>query len=224
MRSLPEPVLAALRAQLQIRAGMLQAGARRVGWKVAASIPGVEDHLGSGGRVFGYLTSATELMPGQEGPPGRTAQLCAETELAIKLEHALAAGADREAAAAAIGGLGVALELVDVGAGSSMHEVIAGNVYHQAVAFHFPSPAVRSVPSPLSAWLTIGQTSFHTESDVDVAAVVVEMANMLGSVGEQLQAGDRIIAGSLLHQPITANRSAAAGIAGLGDVSCRTAP
>ena len=97
-------------------------------------------------------------------------------------------------------------------------------MYHKAVAFHFPSPAVRSVPSPLSAWLTIGQTSFHTESDVDVAAVVVEMANMLGSVGEQLQAGDRIIAGSLLHQPITANRSAAAGIAGLGDVSCRTAP
>ena len=73
------------------------------------------------------------------------------------------------------------MELVDVGAGSSVHEVIAGNVHHQAVAFHFPSPAVRSVPSPLSAWLTIGQTTFHTESDIDVAAAVLEMAN-----GDQL--------------------------------------
>ena len=41
-RNLPEPVLAALRPQLQIRAGMLQTGAQRVGWKVATSIPNVE--------------------------------------------------------------------------------------------------------------------------------------------------------------------------------------
>jgi len=87
-------------------------------------------------------------------------------------------------------------------------------VYHKAVAFHFPSPAVRSVPSPLSARLTIGQTSYRTESDVELAAVVLEMANMLGPVGEQLQAGDRIIAGSLLHQPITADRTADLGGSG----------
>ena len=57
----------ALRAQLELRRGVLVQGAEAVGWNVAASIPGVGDR-GLDGLVFGYLTSATVVIPGALGP------------------------------------------------------------------------------------------------------------------------------------------------------------
>ena len=57
------PVSAAVRTQLAARAALVAAGARPLGWKIAASIPGVPADEGADGLIFGYLTSAT-MIPG----------------------------------------------------------------------------------------------------------------------------------------------------------------
>jgi hypothetical protein len=58
---------------------MLAAGARPLGWKIAASIPGVRPDDGVGGLIFGYLTSDIAMKAGGSFRPGTTVQLCAES-------------------------------------------------------------------------------------------------------------------------------------------------
>jgi 2-keto-4-pentenoate hydratase len=107
-------VEAALRAQLEVRRGVLAHGADAVGWKIAASIPGVEEGAGAGGLVFGFLTTATLMPAGGRFSAGITVNLCGEVELGLMIGRDVAADADLETAAASVDAVGVALEIVDV--------------------------------------------------------------------------------------------------------------
>jgi 2-keto-4-pentenoate hydratase len=99
---------AALRAQLARREALLATGARHVGWKIAKSMPGVE------ATIFGNLTTSTVLEPGGCYDPVPSGSLRAETELAVKVGGPIDPAAGPDACAAAVTGVGVALEIVDV--------------------------------------------------------------------------------------------------------------
>jgi hypothetical protein len=90
----------------------LAAGATRVGWKIGHGIPEVQTIVGDQ-PVIGYLTSRTLLVDGSAWSR-QGEDLRAETELGVVLANELHAGAGPAEAAGAIGGLCVALEIVDL--------------------------------------------------------------------------------------------------------------
>jgi 2-keto-4-pentenoate hydratase len=216
---LPGPVLAALQAQMGARRAAIDGGAAHVGWKVARSIPGVEDYLGFDGTVFGYLTSSTVLAPDSSYRIADAAEPCAETEFAVQLGRDLLPNASTTAVSMAIAGIGVALELVDVGVGTGMHDVIAQDVFHRAVAFG-PTREVAALPADAQAWLRVnGELRETVPATTQLAETVALMARLLDGLGEQLLAGDRIICGSLTHVRVEPGDQVTAEIAGLGSVS-----
>jgi 2-keto-4-pentenoate hydratase len=215
---------AALQTQLETRRGVLAHGAAPVGWKIAASIPGVEEDAGLDGLVFGYLTTATLLPADGHFSAGTTLDLCAEVELAVRVSRHVAPDADPEAVAAAVDGVTVALEIVDVNHRGAMHEVVVGNVFHRGVAF---GPTQRTPkPAPVTAWLKIdGQTLTTQTVEIDVARTVWTMTQLLAAVDQRLQAGAWIIGGSLIHHPIAPGHQLTAILGGgLGEVSLTIDP
>ena len=219
MNGLPEPIAEALTAQLEQRQAVLSDGARHVGWKVAASMPGVDEYLGPDGIVFGYLTSATVLPAGASFPAARASELYAETELAVHLGAEVRADADARCVEDAIAGLAVAVELVDTARPSGgTHEMIAANVFHRAVFFG----AERSrdaLDSDARGWVRVNQTvRAEAQLESTVARSVVALAGLLAATDQGLLAGDRIILGSLTHVPVEAGDAVTAGIDGLGEL------
>jgi 2-keto-4-pentenoate hydratase len=53
----------------------------------------------------------------------------------------------------------------------------------------------------------------------DPIAVICDVARVLEACGEQLAAGDRILAGSVVHVPVGPGARATARIRGLGDAT-----
>ena len=190
------PVADAIRAQLAVWRATLDAGAERVGWKLGLNIPEIEE------PVVGHLTTATLLESGGTFRAEGAEQLRAETELAIEL------GRD-----AAIGGYGVALELVDVE--RPPEGIVEANVFHRAVVL---GPRVAAAPRGEARALVDGSVVATAPVAGDPAEVVRVVGQLLGAAGERLLAGDVIIAGSLTHVPITAGRRVTAEIDGLGSV------
>ena len=153
---LPEPIAQALLAQLDNRRRVLSGKAGHVGWKIAKSMPGVADHLGPDGAVFGYLTSTSMLQSGQQYRTHAVPSLRAETELAVTLGCDVDPIADPATCRDAIAGVAVALEIVDVAQppGGDMHDIIAKNVFHRAVAFG-PVHPLAALPVQATANITV---------------------------------------------------------------------
>jgi 2-keto-4-pentenoate hydratase len=213
---------AALRSQLDAWRRTLADGAGQVGWKVAASIPGIADDDGADGLVFGYLTSATVLSAGGRLTAGPTVGLAAEVELAILVSRDVTATGGK-GWYEAVGGLAVALEIVEVDHNASMHAAVTSNVFHRAVAFG-PLRGDDASDS-LTAQLKIdGQVVATQRVQVDPAQTVLTMAQLLAAVDQELQAGDLIIGGSLIHVPIEPNHEVTASLEGLGEIALRIDP
>src|SRR3954469_5903267 len=119
MVDLHPTIAAGLAAQLAARRAALDAGARRVGWKLAYGIAEVEELAGDE-PVVGHLTSATLLPPGGAYHARADRELRVETELAVEVGEG-----------GAIAGLAVALEVVDVGRPPhGARALVAANVLH----------------------------------------------------------------------------------------------
>ena len=100
----------AVETQLAARTRILENGAASVGWKMAASIPGIDADEGVDGSIFGFLTSDTTLTAGGQVDAGVTVDMCAEVELAVAIGHDVIPDADFDMVAAAVAGIAVALE------------------------------------------------------------------------------------------------------------------
>jgi 2-keto-4-pentenoate hydratase len=197
---------------------MLAHGAAPVGWKIAASIPGVDARDGCEGLIFGFLTTASVLPAGGPFSTGPTVDLCGEVELGVRLGSDVDPDADLEAATAAVDAVGVALEIVDVDIDGAMHEVVTSNVFHRALTFG-PARQVVDLRS-VTARLRIDGQMVSTQSHrVDPGGTVWTMARLLGAVDERLRAGDWIIGGSIIHVPVAAGQQVTAMLDGLGEVS-----
>jgi 2-keto-4-pentenoate hydratase len=192
----------------------LGAGAQRVGWKLGV---GDRERIGEG-PVAGHLTSATQLEPEGVYQAGEPVDLRADAEVALELAHDVDPGADRDSALAAIGGYGAALEIVDLGHPTDAAEtVVARNVFHRAFAL---GGLDRSWPrAQVEGQLIVnGETQASAEATADIAELVLAVAALLGAMGARLEAGDRLITGSIVQIPIRPGAQVAADLGALGRV------
>jgi len=218
-----ERVAAGLREQLASWRAELQGGARRVGWKIGLNVPEVQQALGIGEPVIGYLTSATLLEPGGSFDGTGAERLMAEPEVALTIGHDVEPG-DLDDAREAIAAFAPAIELVDVGGSSGdVQAILAGNVFHRAVVFGEERPALVDV-SLDGTIAARGEVRESAEVPRDYADVVELTARLLAGAGERLEEGDRIIAGSLTPQvPVEPGDEVSVDLGPLGGVAVRIA-
>jgi 2-keto-4-pentenoate hydratase len=199
---------------------VLDRGARHVGWKIGGDIPEVDEITG-GMPAIGYLTSASLLPGGGVYRGGAGPALHADTEVVIQLGRDVDVAAD---ATAAIAGLAVGLELVDLGRPpGDLEGIIAGNVFHRAFALGQFTP----VTLPLGAEarsIVNGQLRESGRARGDYAETVRTVARLLGAVDERLRAGDLILSGSVTQVSLAAGDEVRAEIDGLGSVALSVEP
>jgi 2-keto-4-pentenoate hydratase len=193
-------VAGATATQLEAWRSALQGGAKRVGWKIGLNIPEVQARLGLREPVIGHLTSASQIEPGGSYDGGGAVELKLEPEVAIELAADVDATADDDAARAAIAGYGPAIELVDVGRPpADLEGIVDGNVFHRAFVLGPTQPAFPA--EGIRTSVTVNhELRAEAPAPHDFADVVRLVARLLDAAGERLQAGDRIIAGSLTEQ------------------------
>ena len=185
----------------------LHSGAGRVGWKIGLNVPAVQDKLGIDRSVVGHLTTATLL--GADGAHSLTGaeKPMAEPEIAIEV------GPD-----GTIAGLAPAIEVADIDRPlDDVGQIVATNIFHRAVAI---GPSVRlGSADGIEAGLTVNgeQVASADAGTTDLAAIVTLVDETLRAVGESLQAGDRIIAGSLTQPaPVNTGDRAAVDLGPIG--------
>ena len=213
MSEIDSRLASALAVQLDGWRETLRSGAARVGWKVGV---GDRERIG-GGPVIGHLTSATQLEPGSAYRAAGDADLHADAEVALELGCDVDPDADAGAAHAAIAGYGAALELVDLGEPGDAEAIVAANVFHRAFALgpSRPSPPAGGVRARL---LVNGEVRADAASEADLAELVQVVARLLGAIGERLQAGDRIITGSVVQVAVRPGDEVVADLGDLGRV------
>ena len=186
-------------AQLEAWRARLAAGAARVGWKIGINEPRMQKHLGLTRPVVGHLTLATVLVPGAAHSLAGGTMVGAEPEVAIHLAADVPPAATRAQAAAAITGLGPAIELIDVnGPFDDLARILAGNVFHRAVLFGATRPGATLAGVGATVQRN-GETVATAPADTvgDPAETVRLVADELGACGERLLAGDWILSGSI---------------------------
>jgi 2-keto-4-pentenoate hydratase len=219
-RILHPRVVAALEAQLQRRRAVLERGARHVGWKIGGDIPEV-DEISGGMPAIGYLTSASLLPGGGVYRGSAAAGLHADTEVVIQLGRDVDVAAD---AAAAIAGLAVGLEVVDLGRPpGDLEGIIAANVFHRAFALGEPTPVTLPLDAEARSVMN-GQIRETGSVRGDYAETVRMVARLLGAVDERLRAGDLILSGSVTQVGVAAGDKVRAEIDGLGSVALTVEP
>lgn len=212
MAELDSRLTAALAVQLAAWRAKLAAGADRIGWKLGI---GERERIGPG-PVIGHLTSSTLLEAGAVYRAEGVTALHADAEVALRLGSDVDPEADRRRAGDAIDGFGAALELVDLGAPpDDPHSIVAENVFHRAFSL---GPLDRSPPAGgVEGRLIVnGAVRASATASPDFVELVRSVAALLGAVGEQLQAGDRLITGSVVQAPIEPGDEVIADLGPLG--------
>lgn len=184
-------IVRGLEAQAARLRARIAAGERRAGWKIALNDPRVQRALGIGAPVIGYLTSATVV------PSGAVHSLTGATRPAIEPEVAVHVGEGGGVAA-----LGVALEVIDVDMPfEDLGAILERNVFHRAAVLGPPVAGVSDLAG-LAARLRVPGAD---DRAMDVAAAALDpgdavrlVGGYLEAVGDALQPGDVIIAGSLV--------------------------
>jgi 2-keto-4-pentenoate hydratase len=189
------------------------AGERRVGWKIGLNDARVQRALGISAPVIGYLTTATVL------PDGAAHSLAGATRPAIEPEVALHMGEDGEITA-----LGAALEVIDVDMPfEDVAAILERNVFHRGAALGPPVTGVTDLQG-LTARMT---RDAGEDVDIDVGQAALDPAEVvrivrghLRAIGDDLKAGDVIIAGSLVTAvPLAQDERIELEIDGLGSVA-----
>jgi 2-keto-4-pentenoate hydratase len=190
-----------MRAQLERRSELLRTGVRPIGWKVGFNVPAIRERLGIGRPLVGFLSDAGLLGDGETFQLAGTEALV-EPEVAVELAADVAPGASLEEAGAAIGALLPALEIAKpLDLSLPLDEILAGNIFHRAVAF---GPRV-GVDRPGAGLLLVnGEERARMEpqaTSAHLARMVSAVAGRLAEAGLSLRAGERIITGVLAPPP-----------------------
>lgn len=190
----------AQRALWAEREAVLASGARHVGWKIARDFPEVEAVIGDA-PVLGYLTTATQLAAGGAYESRPLERLRAEVELALVLDRPVAPDAGRAEARASIGGIALALEIVDVRRPpDDLEGIVLSNCFHRAFVLHDPVP---DDPGGLDVTFAVnGAERCRAPVEQDVAAALRSAASLLAETGQTLRAGDVVLGGALTHAPV----------------------
>jgi 2-keto-4-pentenoate hydratase len=121
----------------------------------------------------------------------------------------VAGGASREAAIAAVGALGPAIELADLNPPAADVEVaLAGNIFHRNVILGAPDKSRAGAKLDGLAGLVFRRgAQVARQEDLqanigNIVDIVAHVAGTLAAYGEKLRAGDMIITGSIVPPPL----------------------
>jgi 2-keto-4-pentenoate hydratase len=187
-------VVEGTRRQLEERDRMLAAeGARRLGWKLGLGAPPAREKWEVKGPAAGFITDATLLGS------GATQSLAGWDAPVLEAEVAVRVAVDGDGAR--VGGLGVAIELADLGSGAGdLADVLAGDIFHRRTVLG----ALDADPSTPVKTVTVERDGERIDIAEDPTALVggtaAEMTayldRYLAGLGEELRDGDVIITGS----------------------------
>ena len=213
---------------LERRRRELDDGATHLGWKAGFGAPAAMERLGTDRPLVGYLTRERLLDDGATVSLDGMKQPVLEAEVALHLAHEVPAGADAATALAAVGTIGVAIEIADIdGPTDDVEEILAGNIFHRHVLLG-PEVEVR-ITSDLGAEVerddtVVARTDEPEALTGDVAGVLASMADTLAKTGGTTAAGDVVITGSVVPPvPLSAGLWAVT-VTGLGEVTVRVTP
>jgi 2-keto-4-pentenoate hydratase len=194
-----------MRAQLALRRRQITAGARPIGWKVGFGAPAALAKFAIAAPLIGFMLDRNVLPPGATVSLAGWVKPAAEPEIAVEMAADLPGGGTRAAAAAAIGAIGPAIELADVTVPpEDLETILAGNIFHRHVLLG-PRDRARQggridglharVLRNGAAHADTTELEANTGRLVDI---VRHVADVLADCGEQLKAGDVIMAGSVI--------------------------
>jgi 2-keto-4-pentenoate hydratase len=191
--------------QLAVRRARIAAGEKPIGWKVGLGSPPAMERLKIKAPLVGFMMERSLIPNGSTVSFAGWTQPVAEPEIAVHMGADLAGGADRAATIAAIGGIGPAIELVDLNPPPEDVEVaLAGNIFHRHVILGAADTARGGAKLDGLAGHVFrrGVLAVH-QDDVqqlvgEVVGIVGHVAGTLAAYGEKLRAGDVIITGSIV--------------------------
>ncbi len=193
-----------MRAQLALRARRIAAGEKCLGWKVGFGAPAAMQKLGIDAPLVGFLLQSALLRSGASIPVGHWAKPVAEAEIAVHMGADLPGGGGRDAAVAAIAGLGPAIEIADLEfPPDDVQKILAADIYqrHVIVGPHDPSRAGCRLDG-LTCRVSRGEHEVARTTDPqavtgELIGIVRHVADVLAAFDERLRAGDIIITGSI---------------------------
>ena len=196
-------VIRGMERQLEVRAQLIAAGARPIGWKVGFGAPAAMTNLGIDAPLVGFLTDQSLIGDGETVSLTGWTKPLAEPEVAVYMGSDLVGDVGPKQVAAAIAGLGPAIELADFDAPPEDPEaILAGNIYHRRVALAPMDPTRAGARlGGLTGNVTRGGGEFASIEDLEantgtLVGLVALVAGSLAVAGEVLRAGDVIIPGS----------------------------
>ena len=191
-----------LLAQLTARHRRLEDGEEALGWKLGFGVPAAMKKLGTSAPLVGHLLRSGLVEPGGTVEVGAWANPRLEPEIAVHMGADLGSGASREDAAAAVRGLGVAIELVDIDPSAADPEpILAANIFQRHVLLGPMREGATA--SGVSARISVNgseeaSADDATEATGDPLDLVRHVASTLAAAGETLRAGEVVICGSVV--------------------------
>lgn len=211
-----QTLLAAWRARLE-------AGERRLGWKLAFGSLEGKERLGISAPLVGFMTEDALLEDGATCSVAGWENPVFECEVAVRMSRGVEPGAGPAVAAEAIGALAPAIEVVELSPPPAhVEQVLASNIYHRHVVLG-PTTAVDSLEGVACRVLVedveVSRTAEPEELTGDTPALLAHVADVLGAMGERLSAGDVVITGAVVPpMPVPAGERVTFRIDPLGAV------
>jgi 2-keto-4-pentenoate hydratase len=185
--------------QLESRRRLLDGGARPIGWKLGLGTVAAMEQHGTSAPLVGYLCDRSVREPGSTVAIGDWERPTAEPEIAVHVAHDVPADADRDAVAAAIAGVGVAIELVDMG-GGELEDILAGDIFHRHAVLGPPASGVAL--DDLRGAIVLGDDAQYVGEPLalvgDPVAALAHAASHLAEFGETVRAGEVLITGAIV--------------------------
>jgi 2-keto-4-pentenoate hydratase len=185
--------------QLELRRRLLDDGARPVGWKLGLGTAAAMAKHGTTAPLVGFLTDRGVREPGSELAIGDWDAPTAEPEIAVHVARDVPPGGQPDDVAAAIGGVGIAIELVDLGEGD-VEDILAGDIFHRHVVLGPPVSGVGL--AGLRGAIVLGDEGQYVADPLalvgDPIAALTHLASHLAAFGETVRAGEVLITGSIV--------------------------
>src|SRR4051812_7602133 len=189
-------------AQLTERRRRVDAGEASLGWKLGMGTQAAMGRLGTSAPLVGYLLESARMESGATCDISGWRNPSLEPEIAAWMGSDLGGDATREEAAAAVRGLGVAIELVDPDPDANDPEaILAADIYQRAVLL---GPVQEGAsPAGVSAEVTVNGSVEASAENATAATgdpydLVRHVASVVAAAGEQLRAGEVVICGSVV--------------------------
>jgi 2-keto-4-pentenoate hydratase len=192
-------------SQLRIRSHLLGEGARALGWKAGFGSADAMARFSTDGPLVGFLTDRSLVESGASCSLEGWTNPLLEIEVASHIVDAVPRHRDREGVEARIGGLGVAIEIVDVDTPAlDVETILSGNIYHRKVILGPAHPCrLGGSARGLTAHLILNGATVGEATDVEslsgaVVDVVGHVRDVVTRSGASLQSGEVVICGAIV--------------------------